>query len=76
MKITREDTAPREVVLTIELESADLEPYLDRSYKRLVNKLQIPGFRRGKAPKFIVGKPRWQGSLGEGKPRLHSTRVH
>ena len=54
MKITREDTAPREVVLTIELESADLEPYLDRSYKRLVNKLQIPGFRRGKAPKFIV----------------------
>ena len=54
MKITREETAPREVSLNIELEPSDLEPYLDRAYKRLVNRIQIPGFRPGKAPRFIV----------------------
>ena len=54
MKITREETSPLEVVLKVELESADLDPYLDRSYKRVVNRVQIPGFRRGKAPRIIV----------------------
>ena len=54
MKVTREDTAQREVSLNIELESADIEPYLERSYRRLVTKAQIPGFRPGKAPRYIV----------------------
>ena len=54
MKTTREETSPREVVLNIELESADTEPFLDRSYRRVVNRVQIPGFRRGKAPRIIV----------------------
>jgi trigger factor len=54
LKITKEETSSRQVELNIELDSADIEPYLDRSYKRLVNRLNIPGFRRGKAPRFIV----------------------
>ena len=54
MKITKEETSPREVTLNIELDSADVEPYLDRAYKRMVNKVQIPGFRRGKAPRYLV----------------------
>ena len=54
MKITREETSPREVTLNIELDAADVEPYLDRAYKRVVNRVQIPGFRRGKAPRYIV----------------------
>ena len=54
MKITREETSPREVSLAIELESADIEPFLDRSYRRVVNKTQIPGFRPGKAPRILV----------------------
>ncbi len=54
MKITRQETSPREVVLSIELESADVEPYLDRSYRRVVNRVQIPGFRPGKAPRWRV----------------------
>ena len=54
MKVTREEVAPREVVLNIELESDDLESYLDRSYRRMVRRVQIPGFRPGKAPRVIV----------------------
>ena len=54
MKITREDTAPQVVTLNIELDSDDVEPYLDRSYRRMVNRVQIPGFRPGKAPRNIV----------------------
>ena len=54
MKITREDASLREVVLNIELESSDLEPFLDRSYRRVVNRVQIPGFRRGYAPRWLV----------------------
>ncbi len=54
MKITREDSSQLQVSLNIELESDDIEPYLERSYKRVVNKVQIPGFRPGKAPRYIV----------------------
>lgn len=54
MKITREDTSPQIVTLNIELDSEDVEPYLDRSFKRMVNRVQIPGFRPGKAPRHIV----------------------
>ena len=54
MKVTKEDAASREVVLNIELDSDDVEPYLDRSYRRMVNRVQIPGFRKGKAPRTLV----------------------
>ena len=54
MKITREETLPTEVILNIELEPDDLEPYLDRAYRRVVNKIRVPGFRQGKAPRAIV----------------------
>jgi trigger factor len=54
LKITREDSSQLQVSLNIELESDDIEPYLERSYKRVVNRVQIPGFRPGKAPRYIV----------------------
>ena len=54
MKVSREDTAPRQVVLTVELDDADLEPSLERSYRRVVNRVVIPGFRKGKAPRYLV----------------------
>ena len=54
MKVTKEESRPREVVLNIELEPAEVEPYLDRAYRRVVNKVSIPGFRKGKAPRAIV----------------------
>ncbi len=54
MKITRGETRPREVVLDIELEPDDVEPYLDRAYRHLVTRVRVPGFRPGKAPRAIV----------------------
>ena len=43
-----------QTVLNIELEEDDLPPYLDRGYQRVVNRVSIPGFRKGKAPRAIV----------------------
>lgn len=54
MKISTEQREPREAVLTVELDNADVEPYLDQAYRRAVRRLSIPGFRKGKAPRRIV----------------------
>ena len=54
MKVTRESVTPIEVTLTIEMDSQDEDPFIDRSYRRSVGRMSIPGFRRGKAPRSIV----------------------
>ena len=54
MKITQEDVVDRQTVLQIELEKDDLDTYLDRGYRRVVDRTVVPGFRKGKAPRFII----------------------
>ncbi|MBI4200861.1 MAG: trigger factor [Chloroflexi bacterium] len=54
MKITREDLPQREVLLSIEVEPGDLSPYLERAYRRVVGRVNIPGFRKGKAPRAVL----------------------
>lgn len=54
MKITKEETSQLDVVLNIELDSEDIEPYLERSLKRIRGRVDIPGFRRGKAPRYLM----------------------
>ena len=54
MIVTREDPESRQVVLTVELEPSDIELHLQRVYRQLVNRVQIPGFRKGKAPRSVV----------------------
>ncbi|MDE2766358.1 MAG: trigger factor [Chloroflexota bacterium] len=54
MKVSTEQRPSREAVLTVELEPGEAEPYLERAYKQVVGKLDIPGFRKGKAPRRIV----------------------
>jgi trigger factor len=62
MKVTREKEENRQVWLNIEMEPDEVKAALDESYKRLVQKTDIPGFRRGKAPRVVleryVGKDR------------------
>ncbi len=54
MNVTKESDSPTEVVLKVELAPEDEEPFITRSYRRIVSRINIPGFRRGKAPRSIV----------------------
>ncbi|MDQ2805354.1 MAG: trigger factor [Chloroflexota bacterium] len=53
MQITREDLPDRQVALIMEFEPQEIEPALTKTYQRLVQKVNIPGFRPGKAPRAI-----------------------
>ena len=54
MKVTRDNSSPIEVTLSVELATEDEDPFIQRSYRRVVSRLNIPGFRRGRAPRHIV----------------------
>ena len=54
MNVTRESDSPTEITFNISMDAEDEEPFLNRSYRRVVSRLQIPGFRPGKAPRSIV----------------------
>jgi len=54
VKVTSEQQPPREAVLTVELDESDVEPYLERAYRQVVRRANIPGFRKGKAPRRII----------------------
>ncbi len=54
MKVTNEKTENSQVFLTIEMEPAEVEESLEKSYHRLVRKANIPGFRKGKAPRGVL----------------------
>ena len=54
MKVTVENGENQQVTLTIEVEAADVNKAVDQACKRLANRVSIPGFRKGKAPRMIV----------------------
>jgi len=54
LKITKEKEENRQAFLTVELEPAEMEEAMQDSYKKLAQKADIPGFRKGKAPRGVV----------------------
>lgn len=54
MKLLDNKIENRQALLTIELESAEVENALERSYQKLVQNMEIPGFRKGKAPRSVL----------------------
>lgn len=53
MKVTNEKTENRQAYLKIEIEPAEIEAQTETSYRRLVKRVNVPGFRRGKAPRNV-----------------------
>ena len=54
MKITQDEVVERQTPLHIELDDEDIDPTLQRAYSRVVQNVNIPGFRKGKAPRSII----------------------
>ncbi|WP_295164999.1 trigger factor [Selenomonas sp. F0473] len=54
MKVTAEHGENREVTLTIEVEQDKLAKASEGAAKRISSRVNIPGFRKGKAPRKIV----------------------
>ena len=54
MKITQEEVLNRQTVLEIKLDEVDIEPYLEKAYRKIAQRSSIPGFRKGKAPRSII----------------------
>ncbi|HLB12330.1 MAG TPA: trigger factor [Dehalococcoidia bacterium] len=54
MQVTTEKLEENQLLLNVQVEEEVVEKSLDRAYRRLVQKANIPGFRRGKAPRSMV----------------------
>jgi len=52
--ISQDEIQDRQTVLHIELEEDDVDPFINRAYQRVVQKANIPGFRKGKAPRSVI----------------------
>ena len=62
MKVTKEKEENRQAFITVEMEPAEMEKSMQDAYLHLAQITNIPGFRKGKAPRAVVerhlGKPR------------------
>ncbi|NJO04509.1 MAG: trigger factor family protein, partial [Chloroflexaceae bacterium] len=54
MKVTTEKLPRSLIALDVELDKDQVQKGLDRAARRISQKYTIPGFRKGKAPRFIV----------------------
>ena len=54
MKVSSTELPPRQVALDIEVEQERLDRAIDEAYRRLSGRVDVPGFRRGKAPRSMV----------------------
>lgn len=56
MKATVEKTEGNVVTLKIEVGAEEFQKAVDKAYRKVAQKVNIPGFRRGKAPRFILDR--------------------
>lgn len=54
MKVATQEIENSQVVLDIEVEKERLDKAVDQAYRRIVNRINVPGFRKGKAPRALV----------------------
>ncbi len=54
MRVSTEPMQNSQMLLNIEMESNEIDKYLDRAYNRLVKRVSVPGFRKGRVPKEVL----------------------
>jgi trigger factor len=54
VKVSSTELPPRQVSLEIEVEKDRMDRAVDDAYRRLAGRVDVPGFRRGKAPRSMV----------------------
>jgi trigger factor len=54
MRVSTEPMQNSQMLLNIEMESNEIDKYLDRAYNRLSKRVSVPGFRKGKVPKEVL----------------------
>ncbi len=54
VKVTTERLEGSRVGFDMVFEQAEVDKAMDKVYRRLVNKVNVPGFRPGKAPRYMV----------------------
>ncbi|MGQ9674169.1 MAG: trigger factor [Chloroflexota bacterium] len=80
MKVTAERVPDSQVELNVEVEPEAVAKAMDKAYRRLVGRMNVPGFRRGKAPRYIVERlvgreTLWQEGLEELIPGVYREAV-
>src|SRR4030043_1645133 len=53
MKVSTEPVENSQVAVNIEMEPVEVNKYLDKAYNRLVKRVSVPGFRKGKVPRDV-----------------------
>src|SRR5215207_4866577 len=65
MKVTTEKTDPGVATLTVEVPPEDFDKAVDGAWRRLAGRVNIPGFRRGKAPRPLVERHVGQAAIDD-----------
>jgi trigger factor len=56
MKATLDKTENHMTYLTVETEASEIEEYIEKVYQRIVKGTEVPGFRKGNAPREVLEK--------------------
>jgi trigger factor len=63
LKSTVEKLSPTRVKLSVDVEFSELKPHIDGAYKSLSEKVNIPGFRKGKVPAAMIDQRFGRGAV-------------
>jgi len=54
VKVTTQRLPESQVLLEIEVDPDQMQRSLDKAYRRLVQRIEVPGFRKGKTPRDML----------------------
>jgi trigger factor len=76
VKVSSETLSGSRVALNIEAEDEEYQKALDDAYRRIAGRVNIPGFRRGKAPRPLVIRSIGDGAIEEEATQLLVPRLY